>query len=551
VYVLELQIVTTLQKLINNIYFVLVIRIILQSKRDTMTQEKKRNNRRRQQADNLLSASTEMGHVPPQAVDVEAAVLGAMMVNPDSVDAAIEILNEKCFYDLKHRSIFEAMLELYSERSPIDMLTVIDRLKQKGNLAVVGGPAMLAGLTTTVGTGATVEYYVRILQQKAIQPNLIEAAYGILKDAFNETVTVDELIHNSSESVFSAISGNEKNPYQHVGEVVNRSMDRIQFVQSTTGITGVHSGFTELDKYTMGWQKGNLIILGARPSVGKTAFALNLARNAAVEFGHGVAIFSLEMTDVELTDRLIASESGISADKLKGKVKMVPEEWVVLEQSLKKLVKAPLYIDQTPGITLTDFVAKARRLVREKGVEIIFVDYLQLMHSGKPQAGGFSKVQEVTEISNTLKTTAKDLGIPIVALAQLNRNLMARAGSNGKPVLSDLKDSGSIEQDADMVIFIHRPGMLGMSEDLSEAEIIIAKNRSGQVGSIPMRYNGDLVRFEDAKPLFYESKINDGMQYGKQPKSGNKAYDPYSEPIPPPYNPFDHSNDFLQNDFSL
>lgn len=464
----------------------------------------------------------EMGNVPPHAVDVEAAVLGAMMVNPDSVDAAIEILNEKSFYDLKHRSIFEAMLELYSERSPIDMLTVVDRLKHKGKLAEVGGAAKLAGLTASVSTGANMEYYVRILQQKAIQRNLIEAAYGILKGAFDETVAVDELIRDSSESVFNAISGNEKNPYKHVGEVVNLSMERIQFVQSTTGITGVHSGFTELDKYTMGWQKGNLIILGARPSVGKTAFALNLARNAAVDFGHGVAIFSLEMTNVELTDRLIASESGISADKLKGKVKMEPEEWIVLEHSIKKLVKAPLYIDETPGITLTDFVAKARRLVREKRVEIIFVDYLQLMHSGKPQAGGFSKVQEVTEISNTLKTTAKDLKVPIVALAQLNRNLMSRAGSNGKPVLSDLKDSGSIEQDADMVIFIHRPGMLGMSEDLSEAEIIIAKNRSGQVGSIPMRYNGDLVRFEDAKPLFYESRINDN------------------------YNPFEEPNEFVQ-----
>ena len=516
-----------------------------------MTQERNRTYKRRQQADNLLSASTEMGNVPPQAVDVEAAVLGAMMVNPDSVDNAIEMLNEKSFYDVKHRYIFEAMRELYSERSPIDMLTVIERMKQKGTIAEIGGPSKLAALTQVVGTGANVEFYVRILQQKAIQRNLIEAAYAILKDAFNETVTVDELIHNSSESVFSAISGNEKNPYQHGGEVVNRSMDRIQFVQSTTGITGVHSGFTELDKYTMGWQKGNLIILGARPSVGKTAFALNLARNAAVEFGHGVAIFSLEMTDVELTDRLIASESGISADKLKGKVKMVPEEWVVLEQSLKKLVKAPLYIDQTPGITLTDFVAKARRLVREKGVEIIFVDYLQLMHSGKPQAGGFSKVQEVTEISNTLKTTAKDLGIPIVALAQLNRNLMSRAGSNGKPVLSDLKDSGSIEQDADMVIFIHRPGMLGMSEDLSEAEIIIAKNRSGQVGTIPMRYNGDLVRFEDARPLFYESKMNDGMQYGKQPEPVNNSYNPHSESAPPPFNPFDQPNEFVQNDFGL
>ena len=351
---------------------------------------------------------------------------------------------------------------------------------------------------------------------------------------------------SASDSVHAAISGNEKSPYMHVGAVVNMSMDRIQTVQSMSGITGVHSGFTDLDSYTMGWQKGNLIILGARPSVGKTAFALNLARNAAVEFGHGVAFFSLEMTNVELTDRLIASESGISADKLKGKVKMLPEEWAVLEKSISRLVKAPLYIDETPGITLAEFVAKSKRLVREKGVEIIFVDYLQLMHSGKPQQGGFSKVQEVTEISNTLKTTAKDLKVPIIALAQLNRNLMTRAGSNGKPVLSDLKDSGSIEQDADMVIFIHRPGMLGMSEDLSEAEILIAKNRSGQVGSIPMRYNGDLVRFEDARPFIYDSAMNDNVV----PKR-NENYNPNPASSPQGYNPFDEftQNEFVQTDF--
>ena len=520
-----------------------------------MTQEKKRNYRRRQQVDNLLSASTEMGNVPPQAVDVEAAVLGAMMVNPDSVDAAIEILNEKSFYDIKHRHIFDAMYELYSERTPIDMLTVLERLKQKGTISEVGGPSKLASLTQAVGTGANVEYYVRILQQKAIQRNLIEASYGILKDAFDETVTVDDLINKASESVHSAISGNEKNPYLHVGDVVNMSMERIQSVQSMSGITGVHSGFTDLDSYTMGWQKGNLIILGARPSVGKTAFALNLARNAAVEFGHGVAFFSLEMTNVELTDRLIASESGISSDKLKGKVKMTQEEWQVLERSITKLVKAPLYIDETPGITLAEFVAKSKRLVREKRVEIIFVDYLQLMHSGKPQQGGFSKVQEVTEISNTLKTTAKDLKVPIIALAQLNRNLMSRAGSNGKPVLSDLKDSGSIEQDADMVIFIHRPGMLGMSEDLTEAEILIAKNRSGQVGAIPMRYNGDLVRFEDARPLIYESAMNEmGSQVAAQQKRNNEVYNPNAAPAAPtqvPYNPFDEfrQNEFIQTEF--
>ena len=500
-----------------------------------MIQEKRRTYKKKDQADNLTLAASEMGNVPPQAIDVEAAVLGAMMVNPDSVDAAIEILNAKSFYDVKHLYIFEAMVELYTERSPIDMLTVVQRLRQNGRLAEIGGPTKLAVLTQAVGTGANMEYYVRILQQKAIQRNLIEASYGILKEAFDETVTVDKLIHDASEGVFNAISGNEKNPYKHVGEVVNMSMERIQSVQTKSGITGVHSGFTELDKYTMGWQPGNLIILGARPSVGKTAFALNLARNAAVQFGHGVAFFSLEMTNMELTDRLIASESGIPADKLKGKVKMQQNEWIVLEQSIKKLIKAPLYIDETPGITLTDFVAKARRLVREKGVEIIFVDYLQLMHSGKPQFGGFSKVQEVTDISNTLKSTAKDLKVPIIALAQLNRNLMSRAGSNGKPVLSDLKDSGSIEQDADMVIFIHRPGMLGMSDDLSEAEILIAKNRSGQVGSIPMRYNGDLVRFEDVKPFFYESAINQ-----TQTKD--------SPDITPPrqYNPFE---EFSQNDF--
>ena len=231
---------------------------------------------------------------------------------------------------------------------------------------------------------------------------------------------------------------------------------------------------------------------------------------------------------MELTDRLIASESGISADKLKGKVKMSQEEWIVLEQSIKKLVKAPLYIDETPGITLPEFTAKARRLVREKGVEIIFVDYLQLMHSGKQQMGGYSKVQEVTEISNTLKTTAKDLKVPIIALAQLNRNLMSRTGSNGKPVLSDLKDSGSIEQDADMVMFIHRPGMVGMSEDLTEAEILIAKNRSGQIGTIPMKYNGDLVRFENAAPLYYDSAMNVELQSEPQ-----RFYNPFEE--------FDHT----------
>ncbi len=493
-----------------------------------MTQERKRTYKKKQ-TDYILAAATEMGNVPPQATDIEEAVLGAMMVNTESVDQVMDLLTPQAFYDMKNRTIFEAMYDLFNERSPIDMLTVVEKMKHKGTLEEIGGPTRLATLTQQVGTGANVEYYVRILQQKTIQRNLIEASYGILKNAFDAGVPVDDLVTIAQDSVYNAISGNLKNPYKHVSEVVNLSMERIQRVQNSQGITGVHSGFQKVDQFTMGWQKGNLIILGARPSVGKTAFALNLARNAAVEFNHPVAFFSLEMTSMELTDRLIATESGISSDKIKGKVKLEPYEWRILEESMGRIYKAPLYIDETPGITLTEFVAKAKRLVREKGVEIIFVDYLQLMHSGKPQVGGFSKVQEVTEISNTLKTTAKELNIPIIALAQLNRNLMSRMGSNGKPVLSDLKDSGSIEQDADIVMFLHRPGLIGLAEDLEEqakTEVIFAKNRNGQVGSVNMRYVGHLMKFEDEHAALYNSAMNSVQGY-------------VPEAVQRPYNPFD------------
>ena len=277
-----------------------------------MTQDKKRTYKRRT-ADNITAASTEMGNVPPQAIDIEEAVLGAMMVNTDSVDQVMDLLKPDSFYDIKNRSIFEAICELFTERSPIDMLTVVEKMKQKSTLAEVGGPAKLAALTQKVGTGANVEYYVRILQQKAIQRNLIDASYGILKDAFDPSVTVDDLVTSAQDSVYNAISGNLKNPYKHVSELINFSMDRIERSQHSTGITGVHSGFHKIDQFTMGWQPGNLIILGARPSVGKTAFALNLARNAAVEFNEPVAFFSLEMTSMELIDRLIATESGISS----------------------------------------------------------------------------------------------------------------------------------------------------------------------------------------------------------------------------------------------
>lgn len=499
-----------------------------------MIQERKRNYVKRRAEG--ISDVPQSGNVPPQAVDIENAVLGAMMVNAESVDQVMDLLTPLSFYDQKNRTIFEAMLELFNERSPIDMLTVVDKLRRNKSLEISGGPARLAALTQQVGAGANVEYYVRILQQKTIQRNLIDVSYGILKDAFDPSVAVDDLVGKAQDSVYKAIAGNLKNPYRHVSEVINASVERIERVQKSSGVTGVHSGFYKIDQFTMGWQPGNLIILGARPSVGKTAFALNLARNAAVEFNEPVAFFSLEMTSMELTDRLIATESGISSDKLKGKLKMLPDEWQVLEQSIGRIFKSPLYIDETPGLTLTEFTAKAKRLVREKGVRIIFVDYLQLMHSGKPMAGGFSKVQEVTEISNTLKTTAKELNVPIIALAQLNRNLMSRMGSNGKPVLSDLKDSGSIEQDADIVVFLHRPGLIGLTDDpeeLAKTEVIFAKNRNGQVGSVNMRYVGHLMKFEDDHNALYEATMT-------MDTSGSPTYNPFDE-----FNP--SQNEFYKN----
>ncbi len=455
----------------------------------------------RTRADELSAVSSQTSNIPPQALDVEAAVLGSMMLDDGCVDMAMDSLTIESFYDRRHQAIFEAMKSLYAERSPIDLLTVTERLKAIEKLELVGGPAKLAALTSQVGSGAKNEYYLRILQEKSIQRGLIAVAYDIIGDAFDPKSGVDGLMKMAQDGVLGVISGNIKNPYKPVSDVVMRSMDRIQAVQTMEGTTGVPSGFHKLDKFTMGWQEGNLIILGARPSVGKTAFALNLARNAAVDFNVPVGFFSCEMTDMELTDRLLATESGIPADKLKGKVKMDNKDWQILEQSVGRLSKAPLYIDETPGITLTEFTAKASRMVKEHKVKIIFVDYLQLMHSTRVLQSGFSRVQEVTDISNTLKTTAKELKIPIIALAQLNRNLMARPGSNGRPVLSDLKDSGSIEQDADMVIFLHRPGLLGLSDDPEEirkAEVIIAKNRNGKIGSVDMVYNGDLLKFEDA-----------------------------------------------------
>jgi len=445
---------------------------------------------------NIDSLGQEMGNKPPQALDVEEAVLGSMLLEPSSVDQAMEELKPNCFYDPRHKMIFEAISALVNEHAPVDIVTVSNKLKQLGNLEAVGGAVVLANLTEKVGSAAHLEYHLKILKQKTIQRELISASYAILKDSFDDSINVDDLIDMAQTKVYDAIQSNVKKELQDIGSVINQVVNDIAESQKTTGLSGVPSGYVSIDRITQGWQPSDLIILAARPSVGKTAFALNIARNAAVDHHMPVAVFSLEMSASQLAKRLVVSETGLSADKIKGASKLEDYEWEQLEYKLKDLSKAAFYIDDTPGLPLMEFRTKAKNLVKNKKVRLIIVDYLQLMQ-GPTELRGLRE-QEVAAISRTLKATAKELNIPIIALSQLSRQAVQRTGGTGKPQLSDLRESGSIEQDADMVIFIHRPDYIGLSdnpEDKEKTQIIIAKHRNGETTDIDMVFKSDRVRF--------------------------------------------------------
>ena len=485
-----------------------------------MPDQPKKSSRKREQAANLDTIGLEMGNKPPQALDVEEAVLGAMLLEPSSVDAAMEELSPSCFYDPRHRMIFEAMMHLVAEHTSVDLITVSARLKAEGNLESVGGAVALAQLSERVGAAANLEFYMKILKQKTIQRDLITASYEILKDSYDDSVNVDDLIDSAQTKVFAAIQNNVRREVQDIGSVINMAMSDLQEMQTADGPTGVRSGFASLDRITQGWQKSDLIILAARPSVGKTAFAMNIARNAAVQFHKPVAFFSLEMSAIQLAKRLMTSESGLSADKIKGGVKLENFEWEQLEYKLRNLSKAPLYIDDTPGIPVMEFRTKAKTLVKSKQVALIVVDYLQLMQGPSELRG--MREQEVAAISRTLKATAKELEVPIIALSQLSRQAVQRTGGNGKPQLSDLRESGSIEQDADMVLFIHRPDYIGLSENPEDREltqIIIAKHRNGEIGEIPMRFKSDQIRFVemddalDVQARNVASAMNDAVDF--------------------------------------
>ena len=445
----------------------------------------------------LDSLGLEMGNKPPQAVDVEESVLGAMMLEPTCVDQAMGELTGESFYDPKHRLVFEAMVDLVGSHTPVDIVTVTAKLREKGNLEIVGGASALASFTEKVGSAAHLEFYIKILKQKTIQRGLITASYQILKDSFDDSVEVDKLIDDSESRIYDATRSISRREVHDIGSILQDVVSDIEKQQETTGLSGVPSGYASIDRVTNGWQPSDLVIIAARPSVGKTAFALNLARNAAVDHHLPVAVFSLEMSCAQLAKRLVVSETGLSADKIKGSIKLEDYEWEQLEYRIKDLARAPLYIDDTPSLPIMEFRTKAKSLVVNKGVRLIVVDYLQLMQAPDQGKGGLRE-QEVAYISRTLKATAKELNIPILALSQLSRNSVQRQGSGGKPMLSDLRESGSIEQDADMVIFIHRPDYIGLSEnpeDREKTQIIIAKHRNGETKDIDMIFRSEQVRF--------------------------------------------------------
>lgn len=482
---------------------------------------------KKQQQANLDAIGLEMGNKPPQALDFEEAVLGAMLIEPNCVDEAMEELTPGCFYDPRHRMIFEAMVSLVNEHVPLDILPVSQKLKETGNLEAIGGTVALANLSQKIGAAAHVDYYIKILKQKCIQRDLITASFDILKNSYDDSVNVDDLIDSAQTKIFAAIQNNVKKEVQEIGSVIRMAIDDIEKMQDQTGYSGVPSGYPSIDKITMGWQNSDLIILAARPSVGKTAFALNIARNAAVDFNMPVAVFSLEMPAIQLAKRLMTSETSLSADKIKGGVKLEDYEWDQLNYKLKALSRAPFYVDDTPSLPVTEFRTKAKRLVKNNGVRLIIVDYLQLMQ-GPAELRGMRE-QEVAAISRTLKATAKELDVPIIALSQLSRNAVQREKSNGRPQLSDLRESGSIEQDADMVIFIHRPDYLGLSESPEGKEltqIIIAKHRNGEIADIPMRFKSEKVRFVemDDNLISEASEIDSAMNYDDFSASGPDRY---------------------------
>ncbi|WP_027094459.1 replicative DNA helicase [Cohnella thermotolerans] len=432
------------------------------------------------------------GRIPPQNLEAEQAVLGAILLEAEALITAMERIRAEDFYSVAHQRIFEAMTDLNDDNQPLDLVTLTARLQDKGQLEEIGGVTYLAKLANAVPTAANVEYYAQIVEEKSMIRRLIRTATQIVSNGFAAEDDVAVLINDAEQRIMEISNRRSSSGFISIRDVLMDVFERVEFLfNHKGGTTGIPSGFRDLDKMTSGFQRSDLIIVAARPSVGKTAFALNIAQNVAVRAGETVAIFSLEMSAAQLVQRMLCAESNVDAGRMRTGY-LEGDDWEKLTMAIGALSEAEVYIDDTPGITVADIRAKCRRLKKEKGLGMIVIDYLQLIQGrGKP---GENRQQEVSEISRTLKQIARELEVPVIALSQLSRGVEQR--QDKRPMMSDLRESGSIEQDADIVAFLYRDDYYNQdTEKKNIIEIIIAKQRNGPVGTVELVFLKNFNKF--------------------------------------------------------
>ncbi len=441
------------------------------------------------------------GKIQPQAIELEQAVLGALMIDNESLSDAIDSLKTEYFYAPKHQKIFEAIINLFNNTQPVDILTVAEELKRLESLKDIGGLVYISELTNNVASASNTEFHARIIAEKFIKRSLINISRRISNDAFDDAIDIFDLLNNAESELFTVTEGTLRKSYDKMSSLIKGALENIEVLRNKEdGLSGIPTGFSNLDRVTSGWQKSDLIICAARPGMGKTALALTMARNIAVDYETPIGFFSLEMSSEQLVNRLIASEAELNASKLR-KGDLADHEMVQLHEKIKQLSEAPIFIDDTPALTIFELRAKARRLVKNHGVKIIMIDYLQLMNSGSNSG---NREQEISTISRSLKGIAKELKIPVVALSQVNRGVENRTGVGSKrPMLSDLRESGAIEQDADIVTFIYRPEYYKIYEwdngddSRGQGELIIAKHRNGSLSNIRLKFIDEFAKFSD------------------------------------------------------
>lgn len=440
-----------------------------------------------------------LGKLPPQALDLEEAILGALMLEKNALTAVVEFLRPEHFYTEQHKEIYNAIIDLFKASEPVDMRTVVAQLRKSGKLELVGGAYYIAELTSKVSSAANIEYHARIIIEMAIKRDLIQIASQIHHDAYEDTTDVFELLDKTEQNIFQISDSNLRKNYDSMKSLMFQATKELQEKRNhKDGLTGIPSGFSRLDRVTSGWQKSDLVIIAARPGMGKTAFIVSALRNAAVDFNIPVAIFSLEMASLQLVNRLISAEAELDSEKIK-KGNLADFEWQQMVHKTTRLSSAPIFIDDTPALSILELRAKCRRLKAEHNIQMIVVDYLQLM---KGEVGSGNREQEIASISRALKGIAKELAVPVIALSQLSRGVETRGGDK-RPQLSDLRESGSIEQDADIVMFLYRPEYYKITVDeegmptQGMAEVIIAKHRNGSLENVKLKFIGKYTKFAD------------------------------------------------------